>query len=340
MKYLSFLIFTIFILSSCGQSQKEIDAAKKELLNPEVQVSSNTPDTSWSGTEVSTEDLEVTESDSEPDLESDVESSVSITPRTAEQYLSFDSIDESKLSSGEVEITGTTSKWVDKIQVLFSNRASDYPNDDYVLQTFKSWDDIFRYVASSRNKVLDFGENQYTFRAFSGKEISETRVVLRVSEDDAFGSERQLIGSEDDTVLIDLPTSSKYGEPIKLGEKTFTYDQIKWLEVGKEVFEKPSCAELTDFLQERITTWFYWNTCRDLVKDSGIYYNVVRLDGDDYVYERHYVDFIHGFYGTYELERGQWVTKETIAEKNTELKEAKFENVDIVDGLMRDIITS
>lgn len=331
MRYIFLLIFTFLLLSSCGQSQKDIDAAKKELLNPEPKVVAETAtEFSGSGTKV-------------PEIQEETSSSsslVTISPRTAEQFLEFDSIDESKLTSWEVEISWEVTKKVDKIQVLFSNKASDYPNDDYTLQTFAAGDDVFRYVASSRNKVLDFGENQYTFRAFSGKDVSETRVILRVGEGDESWAETQLIGSEDDTVLIDLPTSSKYGEPVKLGEKAFTYSQIKWLEIGKEVFEKPSCDSLTDFLKERITTWFYWNTCRDLIKDDGIYYNVIRLDGDEYVYERHYVDFVHGFYGSYELERGEWVSSENISEKNSELKDKEFESVEIVDDLLRDIIKS
>lgn len=344
------LVFFTF-LTSCGQSQSDIDAAKQKLLwweNSQIQEPSGD---SGTPSETETNTNTTTSENTTPIVETSKASDViEIIPQTAEQFLKFDSIDESKLKTGELEIWGKTMKNVDKIQVLFSNRASDFPNDDYILQTFTPGDDTFRYVASSRNKVLDFGENTYTFRAFSGKEITETRIMVRVNEtiqetpeevDETQGeTETQLIGSEDDTVLIDLPTSTDYGEPVKLWEDSFTYSQIKGLELSKEVFEKPSCAGLTDFLRDRINNWFYWNTCRDLVAGKGIYYNVIRLDGEEYFYERHYVDFEHGFYATYELERGEWVTTETIAAKNTELRDTAFENTSVVDKLLRDIVQS
>ncbi len=335
-------IFVLFSLSACGQSQSDIDAAKQKLLQWEWESSWEISQTwSWElSAQTWSEDAltqEVQDEDS-----SNKQKRVQVIPQTAEQFLEFDAIDESKIASWEIEISGTTNTRVDKIQVLFSNRESEFVNDDYTLQTFEEGDKEFRYVASSRNKVLDFGENTYTFRAYSGKEITETRIMIRVNEwfSEDSSVERQLIGSQDDTALVDLPTSTAYGEPVKLGEQSFTYSQIKGLEIGKEVFEKPSCAWLTEFLRGRINNWFYWNTCRDLVAGEGIFYNVIRLDGDEYVYERHYVDFVHGFYGSYELERGEWVTKDTIQQKNTELKSQQFESVKVVDQLMRDIINS
>jgi len=93
-------------------------------------------------------------------------------------------------------------------------------------------------------------------------------------------------------------------------------------------------------LRGRINTWFYWNTCRDITKDLGIYFNVLRLEGEKYIYERHYLDFKHNLYGVYELETGTGVTQDTIAEKNNELKEREFSSLEVVDMLMRDIVTS
>jgi hypothetical protein len=89
-----------------------------------------------------------------------------------------------------------------------------------------------------------------------------------------------------------------------------------------------------------MTSWYYWNTCRDIVKDKGIKFNVIRLQGDDYVYERHYIDFVHGFYGVYELETGTGVTSENIADKNNELKLREFPSLDIVDDLIKDIVNT
>jgi hypothetical protein len=41
-------------------------------------------------------------------------------------------------------------------------------------------------------------------------------LVEKASDTDIKTTETQLIGGEDNTVLIDLPVASKYGEPMKL----------------------------------------------------------------------------------------------------------------------------
>ncbi len=89
-----------------------------------------------------------------------------------------------------------------------------------------------------------------------------------------------------------------------------------------------------------MTSWYYWNTCRDIVKDYGIKFNVLRLDGEKYIYERHYIDAKHGLYATYELETGTGISKENIAEKNTEFKTREFLSLEVVDDLMKDIVKS
>jgi hypothetical protein len=111
------------MVSSCGQSQSEIDAAKQKLLNQNPVEQSETID------QVSQEN--------ESDSNKEVQKYVQIIPLTEKQFLDFDSILESSLSSGEVKISGTTNTQVEKIEVLFSNPTSNYPDDDYVLQTFK-----------------------------------------------------------------------------------------------------------------------------------------------------------------------------------------------------------
>jgi len=41
-------------------------------------------------------------------------------------------------------------------------------------------------------------------------------LIEKESDTEVKTTEAQLIGGEDNTVLIDLPVSSKYGEPMKL----------------------------------------------------------------------------------------------------------------------------
>jgi len=318
----------LFLAVSCWESQ-ELRDAKAELLN------NQTP-----SEERTTAESEIT-SNSSIRSENTLISweNVQIIPQTTEQYLDFDSISEADIADGEVVISGSADSSVEKIQVLFSNSDSDFPDDNYTLQTYTPESESFRYIASSKNQVLDFGKNTYTFRAYSGKEYTETDVILIHSKSEEIsGTETRLIGGEDNTLFIDLPKSSEYGEPVQLGESSFTYSGIKWLEVSRELIPDVSCETLTDFLTERLNTWYYWNTCRDLIQNDAIYYNVISLSGEEYIYERHYIDFQNGLYATYELERGTGVDSENIADKNTELKEVAYETTTIVDGLIRDII--
>jgi len=323
----------VFLTVSCGESQ-ELTDAKDELLD-------RTPVVQEEVVEQNTERSENTL------LDTDI---VSITPLTDVQYLEFWAISEADVRDGEVEIYWLADSWVEKIQVLFSNWESDFPDDDYFLKTFSSastdtdyalWKSEFKYIASSKNQVLDFWKNIYIFRAYVWKEYSETQITIISQErDEVVWTETQLIGTEDDTLLINLPVSSQYGEPMMLWETSFTYTDIQWLEIKKQIIPELTCESLTDFLGERINSWYYWNTCRETVKDKGIYFNVIRLDGERYIYERHYIDFENGLYATYEMETGVGVDSENIAEKNKELKETEYEIVSIVDGLMRDIISN
>jgi hypothetical protein len=87
-------------------------------------------------------------------------------------------------------------------------------------------------------------------------------------------------------------------------------------------------------------SWFYRNTCKEIVKDKWISFYVIRLDWDDYIYEKHYIDYIHWFYWILEIEKWQNVTKNNIAEKNTELKgnNDTFDKTDITDKIFKEIV--
>jgi len=329
-KIITLLVFS-FLVVSCG-SKAEIDSAKQELLGDNV--SQETP---------ISQDAAQREQQENTSLDSQDDSLVQIISLDANSPLSFDEISEDSLSSWEVVISWQAWPDVDKIEVFFTNPNSTYADDRYTLQTYVKWEWDFRYIASSKNKVLDYGMNEYIFRAYSGELQSETKIILTVQVQDTNQQkweESQLIGTEDNSILIDFPISTKYGEPLMLWEDSFTYTQIKWLEVQKQILPELDCDGVTEYLWESINTWYYWNTCRDIVKDKWIKFNVIRLDGDNYVYERHYVDFTKWLYGVYELETGEWVDKDNIQEKNNELKEQDFPTLEIVDDLMRDILNA
>jgi len=317
-----------FLLVSCG-NKAEIDSAKQELLWDNQ---TETQGDLWDNT---TETVILQES-------SDSSWAIQIIELDGNSPLSFDEISQVALTNGEVIISWVANDDVDRIEVLFTNSSSTFSDDAYILQTYVQGEGDFKYIASSKNKVLDYGINEYIFRAYSWTDQNETKIILNVPTDtpnsEVEGVESQLIGWEDDSILIDLPVSTKYGEPLMLGTDSFTYTQIKWLEVEKQVLSEISCDGVTEYLTEKLNTWYYWNTCRDIVKDKGIKFNVIRLSGDEYVYERHYIDFTKGFYTTYELETGTGVDSENIQEKNNELKEKDFPTIEIVDDLVRDIL--
>lgn len=332
MKKILVLAFFWLALASCA-SKAEIDSAKQDLLSDDAEQTRQVSQDN-SATQESVESIEVPENKTS--------SLVQIIPLDANTSLSFNEISQEVLTTGEVVISWTADADVDKIEVFFTNSNSTYSDDRYTLQTYQPGAGDFKYIASSMNKVLDFGINEYIFRAYSGDSQNETKVILEVpaisqNQSDT-GVESQLIGGEDNSILIDLPTSTVYGEPLRLWEDSFTYTQIKWLEVTKEIFPAISCDEVTEFLWERLSTWYFWNTCRDIVADKWIKFNVIRLSGDEYVYERHYIDFVKGLYSTYELETGTWVNSDTIQEKNTELKDTDFPTIEIVDDLIKDIL--
>ncbi|MDQ7008902.1 MAG: hypothetical protein Q9M94_01270, partial [Candidatus Gracilibacteria bacterium] len=219
---------------------------------------------------------------------------------------------------------------------------------------------------NSKFKVLDFGLNKYIFTAYNGniESVLELQVLVSINDNELldgkikaetfFGKEEEtktaeLIGDEEDLVFTELPEGGTFGNVIKLGEKSFTYSDIKGFEVKKEILAKINCSKnedtdkyfVTEFLNDRQKS-YYWNTCRDLIKDKGISFYVIRLDGEKYFYEKHYIDLLHGFYGVYELETGEGVDKDNISEKNKELKEKnrEFKNTEIVDDLFKKIINN
>ena len=148
-----------------------------------------------------------------PAVQSEESSLIQIIPLSVNSPLDFDSISMASLQTGEVIISGRAGPQVEKIEVFFTNPTSKYPNDRYVLQAYSSGDETFKYIASSKNQVLDFGQNEYVFRAHVGADEYETKIVLSVLDDEQVettGLETNLIGVEDNTILINLPTSSKY----------------------------------------------------------------------------------------------------------------------------------
>lgn len=204
-KYIISLL-VLLSLSSCGEPAVDIEQAKKEMLQtPTSTEQTETPSTE---TQKSTEVKTI-----EPETKL-----IETRAITREQFIELGDIDESAIADGEVTISGTTSETVDQIEVLFTNADSVFPDDNYTLQTFKAGDTSFKYVASSKFQVLDFGTNTYIIKAYSGDDVSETEVIIRARDPDAdkVTFEEKIIGTEDSSIEIPLPVSESFGTPVSL----------------------------------------------------------------------------------------------------------------------------
>lgn len=275
---------------------------------------------------------------------------------------SVDNIPVEKINNDEIEIRWKVfTQDVEKIQVTFQNRESSFASDEYVLKTYISWSDTFRYVAWSRFRVLDYGMNEYIFKAFlkSGetKEITvkiylsknwesekSTAEVLSLTWEVVISSdisyEKKLFWPEEDKLYMSFPQSTSFWFPNFSQDNEFTYSNIEWFIAKKQDIKDLSC-ENSDSITEYLVKNYgnvYWNTCRPIVKEKGFSFYVLRLEWENYVYEKHYVDTIHSIYAVYEVEVWEWVTKENLPEKNNELKLKEFLNVKLVDKLMYEIV--
>ena len=127
MKKIFFVVLVLFFLSSCGNSQEKIDAAKQALLEQEaaqtatgeIQASTTTGEELKEDTQVLQEAIEIVEYGQNP-------------------VLKFNTLTIDDFLDGEAEITGETLGQVDSIEVTFSNSESSFPEDTYILQTFTS----------------------------------------------------------------------------------------------------------------------------------------------------------------------------------------------------------
>lgn len=344
----------------------DVDDAKKQLwVNHQENVSQNDQ---VSQEKPSVKETEKQEAISKEDVllenkeESVSKSSYVVESLTEDQFLEIDDLSSQVENSVDhIKITWKTLTQVDKVIFSFSNRDSDFPLDRYQLTQFKSWDDSFTYNASRSFKVLDYGVNEYIIEAYSWDKISKLKLTItiinkeeknqkteeipeKLSSDISY--EKKLVWEWEDQLYLSFPSSDIFGNPINLWDDTITYTNInnlsiKTREVSKEDVE---CSTVTDYLVSNLGWWFYWNTCRDIIAWDGISIYVIRLDWDNYVYEKHYIDYKHNLYWVYEIRSGIAADKENIAseiaEKNAELREMneEFDEVDIVDDLFREIV--
>ncbi len=373
MKKILILSFFIIFLFSCSFWKKtDIEQAKKELLNQNnnqiesVKTEENIPkltkENALTGTTKKEKQIEENKiMGNKPNYK--------VEKLTQDQFIEIDDL-SNKLENviSWIEITWKTLTGVDKIVVRFENKTSDFPIDVYTLGQFKPGDKTFVYRAKGEFKVLDYWENEYIFEAYSKGKISKTKIIINIPKeiketshnikntnnlDETISYEKKLIWDWSGAVYLSFPKSPVFWDPLNVGTDLITYSNIDNLEIKRVEISSGTvnCDNMTDYLKENIWGWFYWNTCRNIIKDKWISVYVLKLDWDKYVYEKIYFDYNHWLLGTYIVKDNISADKENVSEdianKNLELKQTNkdsqtaYENypeLKIVDKLFYEIV--
>lgn len=322
------IIFIVpFLLASCffSNNNEDVEKAKQEMLNTDIKTIDN---------EVSSED-NLIEQKEDTKVE-DKNSSIEIESLSdSEKLIEIDDLNDKDFYTWEVWITWKAIWQVDKIEVNFSNPTSTYPSDLYELKQFKSWDTTFKYLASTHFQTLDFWLNEYIFTAYSSWVIYKVKVDVNLPEKltKATSTTYEKIDNLDN---LSLPASSLYWNPSLNTDGVIIYSNIKDFYIRKDNVENIKCDNLTDYFGE-VYKYPYWNTCRDIIKDKSIWYYVLRLDWEEYLYEKHYINYELWLYWVLLLEQWSWIKSSMLKDKNDELKGKVFDNTLLVDKLFKEM---
>lgn len=324
------LILLIISLSSCFWTSKDdISKAKEELLNEDKSLEEQFEENIAKFEEIEKELLE------------NKEDKLIINYLWDNKFIEIDDLSKKDLSKLELEITWKTLTNVDKIIVNFSNTTSNFPIDNYTLKTYKTWDTNFLYRAFKKYETLDYWKNTYLIEAYSWSLVSKVEIILNVENEsenieiDETNKEKEILD------ISSLPSWEYYWNPISLWNWEVTYSDIKWLTI-----EKISWIDLTldsdslnSFLATKLKSWFFWNSLRPISWNEWISFYVIRLDWENYYYEKHYYTS-SWFYWVLELEKWDWVDLWSISDKNNELKlkNDSFVIVTIADMLFKKIL--
>lgn len=354
MKNLKILLIVLFLsifLSSCLSTQNEdVNKAKEELLgenNSNIDsVDEENDETSSSGSFLDNKEKYEAAENTEV-----IKEKYRVEYLTDARFISLDSLEWKDLFSLKVEFTWKTLvDNVDKIIVNYSNNESDFPDDRYTLQTFNPGDSTFKYRAFDDYETLDYGVNKYLIEAYVWKEVSKLEVTLNVFENEEDYIIKSTSEKTDSTIatieelsIDDLPESSEYWTPKEIWNDIYTYSDIKWLEIKNiwNVWLDLDSDSVTNFLIENNTWWFYWNTLRPILWDKWVSFYVIRLDWDNYLYEKHYY-LENWIYWVVSLEKWTWIDSTNLNDKNSELwnKNEEFTITNITDKLFITILNN
>ena len=265
------LIFSLLLLTSCFNSNSStVDNAKKELLNPPTAIDvepEKTEDENSAEFSNSEDVLDALESNLEEEWEKagEVEVKKTIVKYiTSKKFISIDDIDESKITA-ETEflkiVWSVIDTDVDKIEVVFSNTDSSFPDDYYVLTKFKKWDTSFEYNANKKYKVLDTGVNNYVINAYKWSELAQVRVSITIDEKWEERGEEESSKDEEVSENVESDTKTEVSEP-----ETTEVEAIE--EVRESNEEVPAEKETSS---EAVSTWT-WYVMQTLGEDEDSVY--------------------------------------------------------------------
>lgn len=329
------LIFMLpIILTSCFWPNKDdIQKAKDKLFN-------NTGSIKTTDIDIKNESVSVWE-----------KSYYKINYIWKERWIDIEPIENIEKIKEKLDIKWIVSnKKIDKIKVIFENKTSKLPTDNYELKTYKKGSEKFLYRAHTAYDVLDLWLNQYTFEWYIWDTLitslkldlyiaDPSKIIENKWEEKTFNATGSIQSFTWD-IFENLPNNDEsYGKStVNNDEWTFTYSNLKDFQWAKNSeLSEVNCENFWDYLKQNYT-WYYWNTCRPIQDENNFSVNVLSLIGDEYKYEKHYIWAKLWIYGKILLESWTGLSQADLEAKNDELKTKKFDISGNADTLFKDLL--
>lgn len=334
MKKLIIFVLPILLASCFWPNKAEIQNAKETLLDSSwttISLNNSNSDKTWTTNIIQEE-----------------KSYFEINYLTDDKSISLENISNIENIKDNLDI-----KWIvlnseiDKIKVIFQNKTSTFPVDNYELKTYKKWNKDFLYRAYKKYAVLDFWLNEYTFEWYvKDKIISSVKLDLFIVNSkklqsmswDILNSSWTTINTLSWDILENLLTNEiTYWSPKINDDETFNYsniDNFTW-SVNNEL-SWINCVNLWDYLKQNYT-WYYWNTCRPIIDENNFSVYVLYLSWNEYKYEKQYISQKLWIYGKILLDSWSWITSSELQIKSDELKSHIFDTINS-DKLFQDLL--
>ena len=296
------LIAIMLFITSCSASKEEITDAKKEIFGSWVNVESDVKDLANSNDEIQVSNE--TNSDSWENLITD-KNYFKVTDVSQNNKISVENISNIETLKDKLDLTWSVNDdSIDKIEVVFENRDSSFPKDNYELKTFKKWDKNFNYKAYKSYSVLDLWLNTYTINAYSKNIlVATTEVKVYLTNKKVEVSSWSLVVDEKS-----LPINENYWELSKNASWAYIYSQVENFSFSKQEFSaNMTCDNIWDYLQT-LGWYYYYNSCIPFWENS-FSVNVLTLNTDaTYTYSKIYFNTTNFYYAQAILETWTWIT--------------------------------